>query len=123
MRQITEQLKLALTGGWFQGDFGWKKQYLEKDYGKKPFIVDWVKLLYIKLSNEISNYYTAWKSRAEFARGTGIVRADIIKNVPVTKRSKNDRHWITMYHVHKAAARLAKAKYEYRSKKHAWVFN
>ena len=122
MKQITEQLKLLLIGGWYQSDIGFKKQYRKKDYGKRPVTPDWVEWLYVKLTTEINAYYVAWKSRAEFARGTGIVRMDVL-SIPVTRRAWKDRHWLTMYHIHKAAARLAKRQYKYRAKKHAWVFN
>lgn len=122
MRQITEQLNLVLSGGWFQGDFGFKKKHQKKDYGKRTYQYDWVEWLFCKLSTELDSFRTAWVASAEFARGAYFIALDVLRT-PVTRRSKSDRKHLIQWHIQKAIARKKKAQYDYRAKKWAWIFN
>ena len=123
MRQITEQLKLALTGGWFQGDFGFKKKYQKKDYGKRPYQYDWVELLFCKLSIKLDAYRTAWVAAANEIWKSAETILQEIRAIPARRRSKKDKFFLIQIHVRRAIARKKKDQYEYRAKKWAWIFN
>ena len=121
MNQITEQLKLALTGGWFQGDFGFKKVFKKKTYGKAPYQFDWVDWLFSKLSDALKAIKEEWEINEIYSNGIKWYRGAIALSTAVTKRTKDQKKDLIMMHVYKAIARKAKARYEYRAKKWAWV--
>lgn len=122
MEQITKQMNIDLTGGWFQGDFGFRKIFRKKEYGKAPFQYDWVEQLFCKLSVELDAYKAALITAAEFARGAYFVALDVL-GTPVTRRTKSDKKWLIHWHIQKAIARKKRAQYEYRANKWAWLRN
>lgn len=122
MDQITIQLTLNLVGGWFQHELPIKRKFIKRFFGPAPLIYDWVEWLYGHLTVTLNQFYVAWKHAEEMTRGAVFVYRDIL-TIPVTRRSKNDRKWLTHYHVMKARARLKKAQWKYRNKKWGWLQN